>query len=142
MNPLKPFTKVVKDPTFTQAAISTALGLSKVGKNGVLQHRRLSTPGGLVLGTALLAGDVAGSLADAKGRVTRGATRVEPNLERLISYDGTGYLKNANKVANGDTQVLKDMVQHSFKYQSHNMFGAGGADVTDLVFALHDNREG
>lgn len=58
------------------------------------------------------------------------------NLERLISYDGSGFMNRINEVSNGDYEVMSDIVQNTFTEPSQ--FGANGS----IVFALHNMREG
>lgn len=65
-----------------------------------------------------------------------GYTSVGDNLDRLVSYDGSGFIENINKVSNGDPEVMQDIVKNSF--DNVNQFGASG----DIVFALHNMREG
>lgn len=65
-----------------------------------------------------------------------GYTSVGDNLDRLVSYDGSGFIDNINKISNGDPEVIQDIVKNSFN--NVNQFGASG----DIVFALHNMREG
>lgn len=65
-----------------------------------------------------------------------GYTSVGDNLDRLVSYDGSGFIENINQVSNGDPEIMQDIVKNSFN--NVNQFGASG----DIVFALHNMREG
>ena len=65
-----------------------------------------------------------------------GYTSVGENLDRLVSYDGSGFVENINQVSNGDPEIMQDIVKNSFN--NVNQFGASG----DIVFALHNMREG
>lgn len=65
-----------------------------------------------------------------------GYTSVGDNLDRLVSYDGSGFIDNINKISNGDPEIMQDIVKNSFN--KVNQFGASG----DIVFALHNMREG
>lgn len=65
-----------------------------------------------------------------------GYTSVGDNLDRLVSYDGSGFVENINQVSNGDPEIMQDIVKNSFN--NVNQFGASG----DIVFALHNMREG
>lgn len=58
------------------------------------------------------------------------------NLDRLISYDGSGFMNRINEVSGGDTEVMNDIVSNTFT--EANQFGADGS----IVFALHNMREG
>lgn len=65
-----------------------------------------------------------------------GYTSVGDNLDRLVSYDGSGFIENINQVSNGDPEIMQDIVKNSFN--KVNQFGVSG----DIVFALHNMREG
>lgn len=65
-----------------------------------------------------------------------GYTSVGENLDRLVSYDGSGFIRNFNQVSGGDPEVMRDIAKNTF--DNPNQFGATG----DLVFALHNMREG
>lgn len=65
-----------------------------------------------------------------------GYTSVGDNLDRLVSYDGSGFVQNINKVSKGNPAVMQDIVQNTFT--SPNQVGVSG----DIVFALHNMREG
>ena len=65
-----------------------------------------------------------------------GYTSVGENLDRLVSYDGSGFIENINKISNGDPEVMQDIVENSF--DNVNQIGVSG----DIVFALHNMREG
>lgn len=65
-----------------------------------------------------------------------GNTSVGDNLDRLVSYDGSGFVQNINRVSKGNPAVMQDIVQNTF--DNPNQFGVSG----DIVFALHNMREG
>ena len=65
-----------------------------------------------------------------------GYTSVGENLDRLVSYDGSGFIDNINKISNGDPEIMQDIVKNSF--DNVNQAGVSG----DIVFALHNMREG
>lgn len=65
-----------------------------------------------------------------------GYTSIGENLDRLVSYDGSGFVKGANRIANGDPEIMQDIVDNTFT--NINQMGASG----DIVFALHNMREG
>ena len=58
------------------------------------------------------------------------------NLDRLISYDGSGFMNRINEVSGNDYEVMNDIVSNTFT--EGNQFGADGS----IVFALHNMREG
>lgn len=65
-----------------------------------------------------------------------GYVSVGENLDRLVSYDGSGFTKGVNKISNGNPEVMKDIVDNTFN--NMNQLGVSG----DIVFALHNMREG
>lgn len=58
------------------------------------------------------------------------------NLDRLVSYDGSGFMNRINDISGGDSEVMSDIVSNTFS--EPNQFGANGS----IVFALHNMREG
>lgn len=65
-----------------------------------------------------------------------GKTTIAENLDRLVSYDGSGFAQNMNRVSRGNPEIMKDMVKNTF--DNYNQWGADG----NIVFALHNLREG
>ena len=65
-----------------------------------------------------------------------GYTSVGDNLDRLVSYDGSGFVNRINEVSNGDYEVMQDIVKNTFTDITQT--GVSG----DIVFALHNMREG
>lgn len=65
-----------------------------------------------------------------------GHVSVGDNLDRLVSYDGSGFVQNINRVSKGNPAVMQDIVENTF--DNPNQFGVSG----DIVFALHNMREG
>ena len=65
-----------------------------------------------------------------------GDVSVGENLDRLVSYDGSGFINNINNVAGGNSEVMQDIIKNSF--DNINQVGVSG----DIVFALHNMREG
>lgn len=110
----------LEDATFYERVMGKKLNAKGVGiATGV-------TMGVSTVGAAL------GSSKPAKlGYVSAGE-----NLDRLISYDGSGFVKNINQISNGDPEVMQDIVKNSF--DEVNQAGVSG----DIVFALHNMREG
>lgn len=111
-------------------------------KNATLYERMVGkklSAGGIA---ALTVGTMAVSTGEAiagngMSKVNKlGYISVGDNLDRLVSYDGSGFIENINQVSNGDPEVMQDIVKNSFN--KANQFGASG----DIVFALHNMREG
>lgn len=65
-----------------------------------------------------------------------GDTSVGDNLDRLVSYDGSGFTKRINEISGGNPEVMQDIVKNTFNKE--NQTGVSG----DIVFALHNMREG
>lgn len=144
------------------ATISTAKTIGKAGKKvGKLTNKTLTkeltgkalenaTLYERMVGKKLNAGGIAaltvGTMAVSTGEAIAdngmskfnklGYTSVGDNLDRLVSYDGSGFIENINQVSNGDPEIMQDIVKNSFN--NVNQFGASG----DIVFALHNMREG
>ena len=106
---------------------------------------------GRLVGRSLNAGGVAALTAGTMGVTTLNAmvdnvdnSRVAKlghvsageNLDRLVSYDGSGFMNRINDISGGDPEVMSDIVSNTFT--EPNQFGANGS----IVFALHNMREG
>lgn len=65
-----------------------------------------------------------------------GDISVGENLDRLVSYDGSGFINNLSNVSQGDIGIETDIVKKAFN--NANQAGVSG----DIVFALHNMREG
>lgn len=84
-----------------------------------------------------MAGQTVNAMVGSDSNIAKlGYTSVGENLDRLVSYDGSGFVRNINRVSGGDPEVMQDIVKNTFN--NPNQFGATG----DLVFALHNTREG
>lgn len=144
------------------ATIGTAKAVGKVGKktgklanktltkeltgktleNATLYERtvgkKLNAAGIGVAAGATMAISTGGTMLENGGSRFQkiGYTSVGENLDRLVSYDGSGFINNINKVSNGDSEVMQDIVKNSFN--NVNQTGVSG----DIVFALHNMREG
>lgn len=91
----------------------------------------------LAIGATMGVSTVGAVVNNGGGKIAKlGYTSVGENLDRLVSYDGSGFMNNVNKVAGGDPEVMQDIVNNTFNQVNH--FGASG----DIVFALHNMREG
>lgn len=152
--------KLVED--VGNATIGTAKAVGKVGKktgklanktltkeltgktleNATLYERtvgkKLNAAGIGVAAGATMAISTGGAMLENGGSRFQkiGYTSVGENLDRLVSYDGSGFINNINKVSNGDPEVMQDIVKNSFN--NVNQTGVSG----DIVFALHNMREG
>lgn len=111
-------------------------------ENATLYERMVGkklTAGGVAAVTgATMAISTVGAVADNGGSKFSklGYTSVGENLDRLVSYDGSGFVNRFNEVSNGDPEVMQDIAKNTFN--NINQFGASG----DIVFALHNMREG
>ena len=114
----------------------------KTLENATLYERavgkKLNAAGvGVAIGATMAVSTGGAILENGMSKVNKlGYTSVGDNLDRLVSYDGSGFIKNINQVSNGDPEIMQDIVKNSFN--NVNQFGASG----DIVFALHNMREG
>ena len=144
------------------ATINTAKAVGKVGKkvgkltnktltkeltgdaleNATLYERvvgkKLNAAGvGAAIGATMVVSTGGAMLENGGSRFQKlGYTSVGENLDRLVSYDGSGFIDNINKISNGDPEIMQDIVKNSF--DNVNQAGVSG----DIVFALHNMREG
>lgn len=100
--------------------------------------KKLNAAGiGVAIGATMVASTGGAMLENGGSRFQKlGHTSVGENLDRLVSYDGSGFIDNINKISNGDPEVMQDIVKNSF--DNVNQAGVSG----DIVFALHNMREG
>lgn len=106
---------------------------------GRLVGRRLNNLGAVALTAGTMGVTTLNAMADNvnNSKIAKlGYTSASDNLDRLISYDGSGFLNRINEVSGNDPEVLSDIVSNTFT--NPNQFGANG----DIVFALHNMREG
>ena len=101
-----------------------------------IMGKKLNAKGVAVATGATMGVSTVGAMTNSTKPYKLGHVSTEENLDRLISYDGSGFLKNVNKVSGGDPEVMQDIVKNSFN--SVNQMGTSG----DIVFALHNMREG
>ena len=90
----------------------------------------LAGAGVLALGT--MAAKTVNTALDTGNYARLGKVEFEENLDRLVSYDGTGFVEGLNSIS--DQEVQQDIVKHTF-----NNLSQGGASG-DIVFALHNMR--
>ena len=100
--------------------------------------KKLNTAGvGAAIGATMVVSTGGAMLENGGSRFQKlGYTSVGENLDRLVSYDGSGFIDNINKISNGDPEIMQDIVKNSF--DNVNQAGVSG----DIVFALHNMREG
>lgn len=98
--------------------------------------KKLNAKGVAVATGATMGVSTIGAMLDSSKPNKLGYVSVGENLDRLVSYDGSGFINNINKVSGGDPEVMQDIVKNSF--DKVNQMGASG----DIVFALHNMREG
>ena len=146
----------------TNATINTAKAAGKVGKkvgkltnktltkeltgdaleNATFYERvagkKLNAAGvGVAIGATMVVSTGGAMLENGGSRFQKlGYTSVGENLDRLVSYDGSGFIDNINKISNGDPEIMQEIVKNSF--DNVNQAGVSG----DIVFALHNMREG
>lgn len=101
-----------------------------------LIQRQLNAGGIIALTGATMGVSTVGAMMDSSKPSKLGKVSIEENLDRLVSIDGSGFVEQANQLSGGDPEIMSDIVKHSFN--SPNQWGASG----DLVFALHNRREG
>ena len=100
--------------------------------------KKLNTAGvGAAIGATMVVSTGGAMLENGGSRFQKlGYTSIGENLDRLVSYDGSGFIDNINKISNGDPEIMQDIVKNSF--DNVNQAGVSG----DIVFALHNMREG
>lgn len=120
-------TKEMTEQELKDGSIYERLAGRKLNKKGVAA---------LTLGTMGVS-TVDAALNDGMGKYRKlGDISVGENLDRLVSYDGSGFINNLSNVSQGDIGIETDIVKHAFT--NPNQSGVGG----DIVFALHNMREG
>lgn len=111
--------------------------LADAGLGGKLVKKRLTKTGMAALAVGTMGVSTVQSIGNNGSKANKmGNISVGDNLDRLISYDGSGFFDSINQVSQGDPEVMTDIVKNSF--DNINQYGASG----DLVFALHNMREG
>lgn len=112
--------------------------MAENGLSGVLMSKRLTVAGATVLGAGAVIKDSGRTLKEGysgkHGRI--GKISFEENLDRLISYDGSGFADLVDDVAGDDYLAKQDIIQKTFSNP-----GQGGVSG-NIVFALHNRREG
>lgn len=132
-----------KDPTSMgpiDRVVQKTLGIAEETEGGTIFKQY--TKKGIATISALEAGITTGkALTGTSTEKTRGMVSVADGMDRFVSYDGSGFTKNINAVAGGDMEVMNDIVNHTFPSQRNDL-NPMEQNLGDIVFALHNNREG
>lgn len=122
-------------------AFQRVTGIAEEGADGALKYKKLTGIGLAAFGTAEASVTTGKALFGSGAENSRGRVSVADGMDRFVSYDGSGFTKNINSVAGGDTTVMNDIVAHTFPYQKGDIMLSDN-NLGDIVFALHNNREG
>ena len=85
-----------------------------------------------VLAAGTMAAKTVNTVIDNGDYAKLGRIGMSEGLDRIVSYDGTGFAETLNSISNQEVQ--QDIVKHTF-----NNISQGGASG-DIVFALHNMR--
>ena len=120
-------TKNLSDDALESASLYERMAGKKLNAGGIA----------LVTGGTMLATTVNGAANYGINKSAKlGDISIGENLDRLISYDGSGFVEGINKISGGNPEIMQDIVKNSF--DNVNQMGVSG----DIVFALHNMREG
>ena len=131
--------KKAESLSFVDKKFQEATGLAKKGADGKMQYKTLTKGGFLAMASIPMIGSTGKAIAGSSTQSARGMVSVADNMERFISYDGSGFINNVDDVAGGDPAILNDIVNHTFTSQRSVL---NDNSLNDIVFALHANREG
>lgn len=131
--------KKAESLTFVDKKFQEAIGLAKKGADGTMQYKTLTKPGFVAVAAFPMLSSTGRAISESSSKSSRGMVSVADNMERFISYDGSGFVNNVDDVAGGDPVILNDIVNHAFSSQKSIM---NDNSLSDIVFALHANREG
>lgn len=124
----------------TDDLVEGAVKASRSLENATFYERVIGkklNAGGVGIATGLTMGvSTIGAVANSTKPNKLGYISAGENLDRLISYDGSGFINRINEISGGDPEIMQDIVENSF--DKINQHGASG----DIVFALHNMREG
>ena len=121
------FTKELTGEMLENASLYERVAGRKLNKKGV----------GMAIGATMGVSTVSAILDNGGTKFQKlGHTSVGDNLDRLVSYDGSGFMNSVNNISHGNPEVMQDIVRNSF--DEVNQTGVSG----DIVFALHNMREG
>ena len=131
--------KKAENLSFVDKKFQEAVGLAKKGADGTMQYKTVTGLGFAAMASVPILGSTGKVVSEAGNQSARGMVSVADNMERFISYDGSGFINNVDDVAGGDPAILNDIINHTFTSQ-RSAFSDNS--LNDIVFALHANREG
>ena len=131
--------KKAESLSFVDKKFQEAVGLAKKGADGAMQYKTVTGMGFAAMAAVPMLGSTGRVMSEAGNQSARGMVSVADNMERFISYDGSGFVNNVDDVAGGDPAILNDIVNHAFSAQRSMV---SDNSLNDIVFALHANREG
>lgn len=131
--------KKAESLSFVDKKFQEAVGLAKKGTDGAMQYKTVTGLGFAAMAAVPVLGTTGQVVAGSTTQSARGMVSVADNMERFVSYDGSGFINNVDDVAGGDPAILNDIVNHTFTSQKSAF---SDNSLNDIVFALHANREG
>jgi hypothetical protein len=131
--------KKAENLSFIDKKFQEAVGLAKEGADGAMQYKTVTGMGFAAMAAVPMLGSTGRAVTEMGNQSARGMVSVADNMERFISYDGSGFVNNVDDVAGGDPAILNDIVNHTFASQRSTF---SDNSLNDIVFALHANREG
>lgn len=131
--------KKAESLSFVDKKFQEAVGLAKKGADGTMQYKTVTGLGFAAMASVPMLGSTGRVVSEAGNQSARGMVSVADNMERFISYDGSGFVNNVDDVAGGDPAILNDIINHTFTSQKSMV---SDNSLNDIVFALHANREG
>lgn len=131
--------KKAESLSFVDKKFQEATGLAKKGADGAMQYKTVTGLGFAAMAAVPMIGSTGKVIAGSTTQSARGMVSVADNMERFVSYDGSGFINNVDDVAGGDPAILNDIVNHTFTSQKSTF---SDNSLNDIVFALHANREG
>lgn len=131
--------KKAESMSFVDKKFQEAVGLAKKGADGTMQYKTVTGLGFAAMASVPILGSTGRAVTEMGNQSARGMVSVADNMERFISYDGSGFVNNVDDVAGGDPAILNDIINHTFTSQRSIV---SDNSLNDIVFALHANREG
>lgn len=131
--------KKAESLSFVDKKFQEAVGLAKKGADGAMQYKTVTGLGFAAMAAVPIIGSTGQAIEEYGNQSSRGKLSIADNMDRFISYDGSGFVNNVDDIAGGDPAILNDIVNHTFSSQ-RSVFS--DSSLNDIVFALHANREG
>ena len=120
-----------------EGAAKSSMELTDASFSERLIGKKLNGKGVAALTAGTMGVSTIGAMFDNRGELAKlGHVSVGENLDRLVSYDGSGFVNGINRISGGNYEVMEDIVNNTF--DDINQTGISG----DIVFALHNMREG